>query len=168
MRALLLLLLVMALGGCGWMGGSEEEPPLPAPAARLPGPVDLGDPQAVRAALLQEHSAWKGVPYRLGGSDRRGLDCSAFTQRVYRERFGIAIPRETSSQRIAGRALPPSRAVPGDLLFFNTGPRDRHVGIYVGGELFLHVSTQAGVMLSSLAESYWARRLVTAVRIGPG
>lgn len=167
MRASLLLVLTLLLGGCGGMGGPEEEPP--APVTRpLPGPVDLRNAQAVREALLQEHSQWKGVPYRLGGSDRRGLDCSAFTQRVYRERFGIAIPRETGSQRVAGRALPPSRAVPGDLLFFNTGPRDRHVGIYVGGELFLHVSTQAGVMLSSLAESYWARRLVTAVRIGPG
>ncbi|MFM7273216.1 MAG: NlpC/P60 family protein [Gammaproteobacteria bacterium] len=167
MRALFVLLPLLALGGCGWMGGAEEEPPPPL-VKPLPGPVNLRNAQAVREVLLEEHSAWKGVPYRLGGNDRRGLDCSAFTQRVYRERFGIAIPRETSSQRIAGRELPPARALPGDLLFFNTGPRDRHVGIYVGGQLFLHVSTQAGVMLSSLADSYWARRLVTAVRIGPG
>jgi murein DD-endopeptidase / murein LD-carboxypeptidase len=162
---LLVLALVLLLPACSWMSGDEE--PAPQHPRPQPGYVDLADPAAVRSALLAQHSAWKGVPYRMGGSDRRGLDCSAFAQLTYRQRFGIAIPRETSSQRQSGRALAAADAVPGDLLFFNTGPRDRHVGIYVGTRQFLHVSTRAGVMISSLAEDYWARRLVTAVRIGP-
>ena len=162
---LLVLALVFLLPACSWMSGDEE--PAPQHPRPQPGYVDLADPAAVRSALLAQHSAWKGVPYRMGGGDRRGLDCSAFAQLTYRQRFGIAIPRETSSQRQSGRALPAAEAVPGDLLFFNTGPRDRHVGIYVGTRQFLHVSTRAGVMISSLAEDYWARRLVTAVRIGP-
>ena len=161
---LTLLLAVLLLPACGWMGGSEEEPS-PPPVA-LPGPVRLSDPVAVRQALIARHTAWKGVPYRLGGDDHAGLDCSAFTQLTYRELFGIAIPRDTSAQRAAGRVLPPAQALPGDLLFFNTGRADRHVGIYMGGKQFLHVSTRAGVMISSLAEDYWARRFVSVVRIG--
>ena len=145
------------------MGGDEEQP-LP-PAVTLPGPLRLSDPAAVREALLARHSAWQGVPYRLGGDDHAGLDCSAFTQLTYRDLFGIAIPRDTGAQRAAGRVLPPTQALPGDLLFFNTGRYDRHVGIYMGGKQFLHVSTRAGVMISSLAEDYWARRFVSVVRI---
>ena len=163
MRTLLLLLLAALLPACSWMGGDEEQP-LP-PAVTLPGPLRLSDPAAVREALLARHSAWQGVPYRLGGDDHAGLDCSAFTQLTYRDLFGIAIPRDTGAQRAAGRVLPPTQALPGDLLFFNTGRYDRHVGIYMGGKQFLHVSTRAGVMISSLAEDYWARRFVSVVRI---
>ena len=165
-RRLWLLVWVLLLPACGWMGGDEEEPPPPERPAVVPGVVSLADPVAVRRALIARHSRWKGVPYRLGGDDPGGLDCSAFTQITYRDLFGIAIPRDTSAQRAAGRVLPPPQALPGDLLFFNTGLRERHVGIYMGGKEFLHVSTRAGVMISSLAEDYWARRFVSVVRIG--
>jgi cell wall-associated NlpC family hydrolase len=162
----LLLAGVLLLPACGWMGSTEEEPPpVPRPAAPK-GVVSLADPVAVRQALYARHSHWKGVPYRLGGDDPGGLDCSAFTQLTYRDLFGITIPRDTNAQRAAGRVLPPTQALPGDLLFFNTGRTDRHVGIYMGGKQFLHVSTRAGVMISSLSEAYWAQRFVSVVRIG--
>ncbi len=165
---LALLAFVLLLPACGWMGGPEEEPERPVSrSSTLPGVVPLSDSVAVRQALLARHSAWKGVPYRLGGHDPSGLDCSAFTQLTYRDLFGISIPRDTSAQRAAGRLLPPAQALPGDLLFFDTGRHERHVGIYVGGKEFLHVSTRAGVMISSLAEDYWARRFVSVVRMVP-
>jgi cell wall-associated NlpC family hydrolase len=105
------------------------------------------------------------VPYRLGGADRRGLDCSAFAQITYRERFGLDIPRETSAQHAAGAEVPLAAAAPGDLLFFDTGPREQHVGIYAGQRQFLHVSTRAGVMLSSVLEPYWAGRFKAVIRV---
>lgn len=163
---LLLLAGVLLLPACSWMGAEEEEPPPVVRPTAQHGVVSLADPVAVRQALLARHSRWKGVPYRLGGDDPGGLDCSAFTQLTYRDLFGIAIPRDTSAQRAAGHVLPPPQARPGDLLFFNTGRHERHVGIYMGGKEFLHVSTRAGVMISSLAEDYWARRFVSVVRIG--
>ena len=154
MKRIALLLLVL-LQGCGWAPWHDEEPE-PAP------PIASGT--EVRAVLLEQLQDWKGVPYRMGGSDRRCLDCSAFAQLTYRERFGIALPRESSAQREAGVEIPLERALPGDLLFFDTGLRKQHVGIYAGQQQFLHVSTRAGVMLSSLRDPYWAPRLRAAVR----
>lgn len=150
--------LALLLAGCGWMPWQDEEtepPPASTPA---------GSEALVRAALLAQLHGWKGVPYRMGGTDRRGLDCSAFAQITYRERFGLALPRDSSAQRAAGHEVEPARAVPGDLLFFDTGPAEQHVGIYAGERQFLHVSTRAGVMLSSLVDPYWAPRLRAAVR----
>jgi cell wall-associated NlpC family hydrolase len=156
----LLLALLLGLQGCGGLPWREEA------AESLPAPGhETTTALLVRAALLAQLRGWKGVPYRLGGSDRRGLDCSAFAQITFRERFGIDIPRETAAQRAAGREVALPEVTPGDLLFFDTGPRVQHVGIYAGRRQFLHVSTQAGVMLSSVLDPYWSQRLRAAIRV---
>lgn len=154
--------LMVALGGCGWMPWHDNEAPI---HAAVPGYVALANAAAVRAALLEQHRQWRGVPYRVGGTDRKGLDCSGFTQITFRQRFGVALPRDTSAQRAAGSEIEERRIVPGDLLFFDTGIFDRHVGIYMGERQFLHVSTRAGVMISSLGDKYWSRRFSHAVRV---
>ena len=157
-RVLALLALLLGLQGCGWMTREESQ------SGELPARVESGADALVRAALIVQLQGWKGVPYRLGGADRRGVDCSAFAQLTYRERFGIQIPRDSAAQRVAGEEVMARDVQPGDLLFFDTGPREHHVGIYAGRQQFLHVSTRAGVMLSSLREPYWAARLRAAVR----
>lgn len=163
-RLFCLSLIALLLAGCGFFGGHEQEADVPEPG--LPsGTVSLGDPHAVRQALLVQYQEWKGVPYRYGGQDRRGVDCSGFTQLTYRERFGVDLPRDSSAQQLSGQAVAPARMAPGDLLFFRTGVKSRHVGMYLGGNNFLHVSEQIGVTLSSLQEDYWARRFREAVRV---
>lgn len=157
-----ILLLVFALAGCGWLG--REEPP--HSHAPLPGKVSLADPEATRAALLEQYLDWAGVPHRMGGTSRRGLDCSGFTQLTYLQRFGVALPRDTAAQRSSGKKVKRSRLRPGDLVFFDTGARERHVGMYLGKLQFLHVSTSAGVMLSRLDDTYWEPRFRYAVRPG--
>lgn len=156
------LICTLLLGGCSGMRArhSEATPPVLG-AARVP----LGDTAAIRQSLLEQYQQWKGVPYRYGGANREGLDCSAFVQITYRYRFGVELPRDTSAQRQAGVDVARDRIAPGDLLFFRTSELASHVGIYIGGESFLHVSTRAGVMLSSLREPYWAARFRRATRI---
>ncbi len=116
-------------------------------------------------ALLEQHARWRGVPYRLGGTDRGGIDCSAFVQRTFAERFGIALPRTTAQQGRAGVAVTREALRPGDLVFFKTGRKLRHVGIYLGDGRFLHASTSRGVTLSSLENRYWRERYWKARRI---
>jgi cell wall-associated NlpC family hydrolase len=154
---------VLCLAGCGWLGGREE---VVYRHPTLPGQVSLADADATRAALLEQYLDWAGVPYRTGGSTRDGLDCSGFAQLTYLQRFGIALPRDTAAQGRAGDRVPHARLRPGDLLFFDTGAFERHVGIYVGKRQFLHVSSRAGVMLSRLDERYWEPRFRYAVRVG--
>jgi cell wall-associated NlpC family hydrolase len=173
MKRIVALILGLAatfwLAGCGSMGGSEmPRTPEATPHGHspLPARVSLADPDAARAALLEQYLDWAGVPYRMGGASRQGLDCSGFARLTYLQRFGIELPRDTSAQLSSGSQVPRSGMRPGDLVFFQTGAFDRHVGIYLGELQFLHVSASTGVMLSRLDDEYWQPRFRYAIRVG--
>lgn len=62
--------------------------------------------------ILTVYKEWRGVPYRMGGSSQRGIDCSAFAREVFRNAVGIELPRDTRSQvhegtRVSKRSHPP-------------------------------------------------------------
>ncbi len=107
-----------------------------------------------------------GVPYRYGGDSERGLDCSAFTRRVYRAQ-NIELPRSTLGQSLVGVSIDEAVIQPGDLLFFDSSTRGRvsHVGIYLGDGLFAHASSRTGVTKSNLHEDYYLKRFIKASRI---
>ncbi|MCW9718327.1 C40 family peptidase [Avibacterium sp. 21-599] len=127
----------------------------------------LDDP-IMTIALLSEHQReWAGTPYRLGGQSRRGIDCSGFVQKTFRDRFNIQLPRTTKEQVKYGIKVPKSQIQTGDLVFFKTGrgPNGYHVGIYVKDGQFLHASTKGGVIYSSLNSPYWTRTYWQARRM---
>ncbi|GIX30355.1 MAG: hypothetical protein KatS3mg124_0827 [Porticoccaceae bacterium] len=144
-------------------------PVLVALVAGVTGCATPGSPaapeRAVESLLYAQYERWKGVPYRLGGSSQRGVDCSGLVQRVYRDAFGVVLPRNTWDQSLAGRPVPPEARRPGDLVFFKMGLWGNHVGIYLGDDRFLHASKSAGVTISSLREPYWRRHYWKTVRI---
>ena len=112
-----------------------------------------------------------GSPYRWGGSDEEGYDCSGLIQYAYGE-HGILLPRVSRDQVRTGSLI--ERAVtalrPGDILGFAlTGGGVSHVGLYVGDGMFIH-SASSGVKLSSLTASdpdnrWWRDRWVTVRRV---
>lgn len=112
----------------------------------------------VKSRIMDQYAVWKGVRYRLGGETERGIDCSAFVQRTFREQFGLELPRSTSQQKDSGREISRTKLRPGDLVLFRAGSTGRHVGIYLGNDNFVHASTSSGVMISSLNDSYWKKR----------
>jgi probable lipoprotein NlpC len=130
--------------------------------------VDLNNAPLVREALYLQFRQWQGTPYRLGGLDGNGVDCSGFVYLTFRTRFGILLPRSTDELLETGRDVTNERLLPGDLLFFSTGFFDRHVGIYLGNRNFLHASKNRGVMLSSLNDEYWHSHFRKAKRIRKG
>ncbi len=85
-----------------------------------------------------------GNPYVPGGTSlTNGADCSGFTYRLYQD-FGYSIPRTSYSQRSAGTGVSYDEAQPGDLICY-----DGHVGMYIGGGLIVHASTQkTGIKVS--------------------
>jgi len=109
----------------------------------------------VASALRRQADEWKGVRYRRGGLSRAGIDCSGLVHVTYRNVFGLSVPRTTESLARIGSRVGRERLRPGDLVFFRTGLRKRHVGIYVADGTFLHASTSQGVTISSLEEDYW-------------
>jgi cell wall-associated NlpC family hydrolase len=114
-------------------------------------------------SILQKYL---GRPYRGKSRTAAGLDCSEFTQNVYREFNKTLLPRTVADQFKMGKRTPRHRLAFGDLVFFETR-RDKvsHVGIYIGHNEFIHASTSKGVIISGLGESYWTERYVGARRI---
>ncbi|MBU3824242.1 MAG: C40 family peptidase [Candidatus Oceanisphaera merdipullorum] len=113
-------------------------------------------PGAVRN-LQQAYKKWQGTPYRFGGVDEQGMDCSAFTRNMYQEAYGMQLPRSTYEQVELGREISQQELQPGDLVFFRTG-RTQHNGVYVGEGKFAHASSSAGVTISRLDNVYWRTR----------
>ena len=108
----------------------------------------------------------RGAPYRNGGSDPQGFDCSGFTQYVF-ARHSIALPREVREQYRLGKAVAAADLTPGDLLFFTTTePGASHVAIAIGGNEFIHAPSSSGVVrVERLGSSYWSPRFLGARRL---
>lgn len=118
----------------------------------------------VRAELVRTARRFLGVPYRWGGEDKGGFDCSGLTMVSYRLN-GLDLPRNSRAQFDAGRAVTRQSLQPGDLVFFATqgGRRVTHVGLYVGNGDFIH-APRAGqtVRIASLTNSYFNNAYVGA------
>lgn len=107
-----------------------------------------------------------GTPYRFGGDSERGIDCSAFTRRVYRSQ-NVELPRNSREQARVCSSVAYSSVRTGDLIFFDTSINGNisHVGVYLGGGTFAHASSSKGVTKSSLKEKYYVKRFVKGGRV---
>ena len=118
--------------------------------------------------LIAYAKSYIGVPYRFGSTDpSRGFDCSGFVTVVMRN-FGIYLQRSSASMASTnGTYVPRGELQPGDLVFFATGGGGRvsHVGIYIGGNQFIHSASCVGVKISSMNDAYYRPRYVRANRV---
>jgi cell wall-associated NlpC family hydrolase len=125
--------------------------------------------QAPRSSGLQALSVARemiGTPYRYGGTDPSGFDCSGLVQYSF-SKAGINLPRTSRDIFRSSQLVSPSERQPGDLVFFAISKgKVSHVGIYTGGDQFIHSpSSGKGVSYSSLNNPYWKTRLVGVGRI---
>ncbi|WP_372634064.1 NlpC/P60 family protein [Alcanivorax jadensis] len=125
----------------------------------------MSEAPPLRVSLEAQHEDWKGVPYRYGGLSPRGVDCSGFVYLTFLSRLGMEVPRTTTELLQSGEKVKRNEIQVGDLVFFRTGPGNRHVGIYMGNGDFLHASSSQGVMTSSMSNPYWHRRYWQARRL---
>ncbi|WP_121628577.1 NlpC/P60 family protein [Poseidonibacter antarcticus] len=123
-----------------------------------------GDIKDMNKEFMDFYNEWKNVKYRYGGNSKKGIDCSAFTQRIYKEKFDIKIPRSTRTQVKIGKKIKKSELELGDLIFFKTGKIDRHVGVYMGNGDFMHASIK-GVKFSKLNKPFYKKAYWTSRRI---
>ncbi|BCH44062.1 TPA: C40 family peptidase [Klebsiella quasipneumoniae] len=154
MRFWFMLAAALILAGC-----SSHRAPPPNPR--------LADSIMVVANLNEQLRSWRGAPYRYGGMTPRGVDCSGFVVRTFRDKFALQLPRETREQAEIGTRIDKRDLLPGDLVFFKTGSGESglHVGIYDTDNQFIHASTSQGVTRSSLDNVYWNKKFWQARRI---
>ena len=119
----------------------------------------------VEQELEKQYDIYKGTRYKYGGDDKRGFDCSGLTQKVYNDAFQIELPRTTKEMSKIGDKVSKNKLKPGDLVFFRPSRKYRHVGIYMGDDLFMHSSTSKGVIKSDLFNPYWEQKYRYAKRI---
>jgi lipoprotein Spr len=117
-------------------------------------------------ALLQKMEEWWGTKYCLGGSTKNCIDCSAFTQTIYKEIYNTSLPRTAQEQYNIAEKIETDDLKEGDLVFFGTSEkRITHVGIYVINNKFFNASTSSGVTINDLNENYWKQRYRSAGRV---
>ena len=105
---------------------------------------------------------WYGTPYKYGGMNEDGIDCSGFTNILYKEIYKIQLPRVSKDIAENVKRKYTEDLKEGDLVFFSFGKTGivNHVGIYLHNNKFVHASTSKGVIISNLTEPYYGDYLV--------
>ncbi|WP_290452443.1 C40 family peptidase [uncultured Muribaculum sp.] len=160
----LALSLSIALSGCrakqnaAKQNGSDEI--VISNSIGTTGPAGSNSLHPHQKRLIDEAMTWMGTPYRYGGQDKSGTDCSGLTMQVYKNALGILLPRNSKKQQEFCNIISVGQIQAGDLIFFTTGSdksRVSHVGMYVGDGYFIHSSGSKGVILSQISEKYYTR-----------
>ncbi len=146
--------------------------PRPFPTPGAPGTAPDRSPARPRPAAVDGYAvvgtalSLRGVPYREGGADPNGFDCSGLVHYVFAQ-HGVSVPRAVPELFRAGRAVETAELAPGDLLFFSTtGPGATHVAIAIGGDEFVHAPKSNGtVRVERLSDTYWAARFLGGRRV---
>lgn len=129
------------------------------------------DSSTLKEKMLMEIIKYLNTPYKYGGNSSNGIDCSAFTQTVFRNVLSVDLNRTAREQYKQGMEIDNRDDLKfGDLVFFNTRRRIRpgHVGIYIGDNLFAHASSRNGVIVSSMDQDYYSRRFMGGRRVEQG
>jgi len=158
-KQLIILAIVVVTSGCSLL---QQAPNDSSQASSL---VNSIANNTIVQQLEAQYAEWKGVKYAYGGLKKSGVDCSGFVYRTFKDRLNKLLPRSTVKQSEIGRSVEISNLQSGDLVFFKTGFKVRHVGIYTSGNNFLHASTSKGVMISNLDNPYWKDAFWQARRV---
>lgn len=172
------LLTVVATTCCACASSGATPRPFPVPGSRpaethtasLPNggvsptgtlPLRTGGYEISGTAL-----SLRGTPYRNGGIDPGGFDCSGLVWYVFAQ-HGVALPRTVAEQYRSGGDVQSAELKAGDLVFFSTtGAGASHVGILVGGDSFVHAPASNGVVrVDRLGATYWSSRFIGARRM---
>ena len=122
-----------------------------------------------RNNLVHYSYEFKGIPYKWGGSDENGFDCSGFTSHIFK-RVGINLPRISGDQYKYAKTIHAKRAYMGDLVFFSEGEKISHVGILVNqpdeSKVMIHSASSKGISVVNIEMSdYWKNRIVGYGRV---
>lgn len=159
----LLFILLLILGSCK---SKKQQVSSPKPSSKTVVSLPKKTNNIIDKAL-----EFEGTKYKYGGTTKKGMDCSGLIYTAFSAN-GLSVPRTSKAMSTQGQEIKLSEVKPGDLLFFKTNKNKNvinHVGLVtetrVGYIQFIHSTTSAGVITSSLAERYWKNAFTEARRI---
>ncbi|MBL3656756.1 C40 family peptidase [Fulvivirga sediminis] len=156
----------------------QPEEPTILPIQEKYGEIIGVPPEKVTNLDLYEFiESWIGTPYKMGGEDKAGIDCSFFVQYLYHDVYNKLIERTAERQFMSpdtDKFRGQEYLQEGDLLFFNSEGAQylpiTHVGVYLDNQRFVHAASNhdaeghSGVQISNLSDSYWQKMFVAAGR----
>jgi cell wall-associated NlpC family hydrolase len=127
-------------------------------------------PKEIKKEIIAYAKTFQGTRYKYGGTTEAGMDCSGLVCTAF-EKENISLPRISRDMATKGILISFKDIEEGDLVFFKTSRRNtiNHVGLVVeskrGEVKFIHATTSAGVIISSLDEDYWKKAFVEVRRV---
>jgi probable lipoprotein NlpC len=153
----MLMLVVLLLSACS--SRRKTVKPNPTTAARAADAMS----HLKSKQLYRFITDWTGVQYRLGGLDKKGIDCSGFALLLQKDIYGNTLPRRSRDQAEAIKEKSIGQLNEGDLIFFSFGGGAvDHVGVYLNNNYFVHASTTRGVVVDDLSLPAYQRAIVKA------
>lgn len=124
--------------------------------------LNVNESQLKNKSLYHFIVDWYGTPYKFGGNNQNGIDCSGFTNILFNEIYNIQLPRISRDIAEKVKRKYTKDLKEGDLVFFSFGNSGvvNHVGVYLHNNNFVHASTSRGVIISNLSEPYYGDFLV--------
>jgi lipoprotein Spr len=118
------------------------------------------------SALYSFIEEWYGVPYKYGGNNKKGIDCSNFTAALFKKVYDKTVTGSSASLFDQCKVIPKKELKEGDLVFFKIENKNvSHVGIYLQNNKFVHATTKKGVMIDDLDEDYYKKYFYKAGRL---
>ena len=124
--------------------------------------LDISPKKLKNKKLYELIIDWYGTPYSFGNKTKNGIDCSGFTQIIYKEIYTVDLPRRSKDMGELVKRKYTKDLEEGDLVFFSFGDSNEinHVGVYLHNNKFVHASTKKGVIISDLTEPWYGNYLV--------
>lgn len=118
-------------------------------------------------ALYEFIDAWWGVPHKIGGTEKNGIDCSGFVVRLFEEVYQRQVPRTTDDLYSVAAPIDTAQLTTGDLVFivFQGRKKVSHVGVYLQEGRFVHASTSKGVRIDYMRDVYYKKQQFSGGRI---
>lgn len=128
--------------------------------------LQLTEADIKRNKLYTFSEQWYGTPYKYGGCEKKGIDCSCFVNVLYQQVYGKTLARSAADMFKNCETLDLKKMEQGDLVFFKIGGSTiSHVGVLLKGNSFIHASTSKGVIVSSLEEAYYKKYFYCAGKV---
>lgn len=116
--------------------------------------------------LIYFVDAWYGTPYKWGGGEKNGVDCSHLVCRIYKDVYDKKIAGTAGDLEKQSDHVKESKLKQGDLVFFKIETEKvSHVGVYIANNKFVHASVKKGVIINSLEDKYYRKYFYTGGRI---